>query len=98
MTIKNVTSADIENVFELYKIAANYQQEKKTVIVWPNFNREMVATEITENRQFKLLVNTEVVCIWALTFSDEQIWEDRNKDSALYIHRIAINPNFRGNK
>jgi ribosomal protein S18 acetylase RimI-like enzyme len=98
MTIKNVTAADIEHVFELYKIAANYQQEKKTVIVWPNFNREMVATEIIENRQFKLLVNTEVVCIWALTFSDEQIWEDRNKDSALYIHRIAINPNFRGNK
>ena len=97
MTIKNVTDSDIEKIFELYKIASNYQREKKTVIVWPDFDREMVLNEIAENRQFKLLVNNEVVCIWAITFSDEQIWEDSNTDSAIYIHRIAVNPNFRGN-
>ena len=97
MTIKNVTASDIEKIFELYKIASNYQREKKTVIVWPDFDREMVITEIAENRQFKLIVNNEVVCIWAITFSDEQIWEDSNTDSAIYIHRIAVNPNFRGN-
>jgi len=97
MTIKNVSILDVEEVFRLYKIASNYQREKKTVIVWPDFDREMVVTEISENRQFKLLVNNEVVCIWAITFSDEQIWEDSNTDSAIYIHRIATNPNFRGN-
>ena len=97
MTIKNVTDSDIEKIFTLYKIASNYQREKKTVIVWPDFDREMVINEIAENRQFKLLVNNEVVCIWAITFSDEQIWEDSNTDSAIYIHRIAVNPNFRGN-
>ena len=97
MTIKNVTASDIEKIFALYKIASNYQREKKTVIVWPDFDREMVLNEIAENRQFKLLVNNEVVCIWAITFSDEQIWEDSNTDSAIYIHRIAVNPNFRGN-
>ena len=97
MTIKNVTVSDIEKIFALYKIASNYQREKKTVIVWPDFDREMVINEIAENRQFKLLVNNEVVCIWAITFSDEQIWEDSNTDSAIYIHRIAVNPNFRGN-
>ena len=97
MTIKNVTASDIEKIFALYKIASNYQREKKTVIVWPDFDREMVLNEIAENRQFKLIVNNEVVCIWAITFSDEQIWEDSNTDSAIYIHRIAVNPNFRGN-
>jgi ribosomal protein S18 acetylase RimI-like enzyme len=97
MTIKNVTASDIEKIFALYKIASNYQREKKTVIIWPNFDREMVEIEIAENRQFKLLVNNEVACIWAITFSDEQIWEERNKERALYIHRIAVNPNFRGN-
>ena len=97
MTIKNVSASDIEKIFELYKIASHYQKEKKTVIVWPDFDREMVINEIAENRQFKLLVNNEVVCIWAITFSDEQIWEDSNTDSAIYIHRIAVNPNFRGN-
>lgn len=97
MTIKNVTALDIEEVFALYKIASNYQKEKKTVIVWPDFDRNMVIIEITENRQFKLLVNNKVVCIWAITLSDEQIWEGSSTDSAIYIHRIAVNPNFRGN-
>ena len=96
MTIKNVTPIDIDKIFTLYKIASNYQKEKKTVIVWPNFDRKMVEVEIVENRQFKLLVNTEIACIWALTFSDLQIWEDSKEDRALYIHRIAVHPNFRG--
>ena len=97
MTIKNVTPLDIDKIFTLYNIASNYQREKKTVIVWPDFNSAMVEVEIAENRQFKLLINTEVACIWAITFSDVQIWENSQEDSALYIHRIAVNPNFRGN-
>ena len=98
MTIKNVTPLDIDKIFTLYKIASNYQKEKKTVVIWPDFNREMVAIEIAENRQFKLLINSEIACVWAITFSDVQIWEDSKGDSALYIHRIAVHPNFRGNK
>ena len=98
MTIKNVSIVDIDEVFRLYKIASEYQREKKKVIVWPNFDRNMVETEITEKRQFKMLIENEVVCIWAITFSDEQIWEEKNKDNAIYIHRIATSPNFRGKK
>ena len=97
MTIKNVSITDVDEVFRLYKVASEYQKEKKKVIVWPNFDRNMVEKEITENRQFKMLIKNEVVCIWAITFSDAQIWEERNKDRAIYIHRIATNPNFRGN-
>lgn len=98
MTVKNVSIVDIDDVFRLYKIASEYQREKKKVIVWPNFDRNMVETEITEKRQFKMLIENEVVCIWAITFNDEQIWEEKNKDSAIYIHRIATSPNFRGKK
>ena len=98
MTIKNIAPLDIDKIFTLYKIASNYQKQKKTVVVWPDFNKEMVAIEIAENRQFKLLINSEIACVWAITFSDVQIWEDSKGDSALYIHRIAVHPNFRGNK
>jgi hypothetical protein len=97
MTIKNVKITDIEDVFKFYKIASDYQTAKKKVVVWPAFERKMVATEIIENRQFKLIINNEIACIWAITFNDEQIWEERNKDTAVYIHRIATNPKFRGN-
>ena len=95
--IKNITIVDIEEVFKLYKIASNYQKSKKKVVVWPDFDRKMVETEILENRQFKLLIDSKIACIWAITFSDEQIWEAKNNDPAIYIHRIAVHPNFRGN-
>jgi ribosomal protein S18 acetylase RimI-like enzyme len=97
MVIKNVTITDIGEVFKFYKIASEYQTAKKKVVVWPDFERAMVETEIAENRQFKLLINNEIACIWAITFSDKQIWEERNKDTAVYIHRIATDPKFRGN-
>jgi len=96
MVIKNVSKEDIDEIFRLYNIASNYQKSKKTVVVWPDFDCEMVSQEIAELRQFKLLIDDEIACIWAITFSDSQIWEKRNEDPAIYIHRIATNPEFRG--
>ena len=98
MQIENVTITDIDQIYNFYRIASEYQKAKKKVIVWPDFNRNMVETEIAEDRQFKMLINKVVVCIWAITFNDEQIWEEKNKDSAIYIHRIASHPDFRGKK
>ena len=97
MTIENSTIKDIDEIFRLYKIASTYQQAKQTVVVWPQFEKQLVKIEILENRQWKLIIDEQIACIWATTFSDEQIWEERNTDAAVYIHRIATNPNFRGN-
>ena len=96
MDIANSTLQDLETIFELYGIASAYQKAKKTVVVWPEFDRDMVVNEINENRQWKLLIEGEVACVWATTFSDEKIWEEKNKDAAVYIHRIATNPKYRG--
>ncbi|MFT6797034.1 MAG: RimJ/RimL family protein N-acetyltransferase [Maribacter sp.] len=96
MNITNSASEDIAEIFRLYKIASAYQKGKKTVVVWPNFEPLIVEKELAEKRQFKLLINGEVACVWAVAFSDEQIWEERNTDTAVYIHRIATNPKFRG--
>ena len=97
MTIKNSSISDIDEIFKQYLLASQYQQSKKTVIVWPNFDRKMVENEIAEKRQFQLLIAGKIACVWAITFSDPQIWEERNKDRAVYIHRIATNPEYRGN-
>lgn len=66
MTITNATLTDIDTIFELYKIASDYQKTKKTVVVWPDFERKMVVSEIKENRQFKLIINNTVACVWAI--------------------------------
>ena len=94
--IKNSTVPDIASIFELYAIATSFQKQKFPGNQWPIFSRTLVETEVKENRQWKLLINGELACIWAITFSDPQIWEESNDDSAIYIHRIATTPTYRG--
>ncbi|MCR9063660.1 MAG: GNAT family N-acetyltransferase [Cytophagales bacterium] len=96
MQIVNSTKEDVEFIFKLYRIASAYQKSKG-VVVWPEFDREMVETEIEENRQWKILIDGQIACIWATTFSDEAIWEEKNAEQAIYIHRLAVNPDFKGN-
>ncbi len=96
MQIKNSDKEDIPEIFRLYRLATAYQTAKKTVVIWPEFESQLVETEVSENRQWKLLINGEIACVWVITFSDAQIWEERNADAAVYIHRIATNPAFRG--
>jgi GNAT superfamily N-acetyltransferase len=98
LNIINSTFEDIDTIFSLYKIATDYQKDRFPDNIWPEFERSLVETEITENRQWKLLIDNEIACVWAITFSDPQIWEERNNDPAIYIHRIATNPKFRGQK
>ena len=96
MQIENSTIEDIDNIFRLYKMASAYQKAKQTVVVWPEFDRQLVVTEIAENRQWKLIIDGDIACVWVITFSDAQIWAVRNADAAIYIHRIASDDKFRG--
>jgi ribosomal protein S18 acetylase RimI-like enzyme len=96
MEIQNSNINDINEICRLYGLASAYQKAKQTVVVWPEFERSLIETEIAENRQWKLIIDGSVACVWATTFSDAQIWEDKNQDPAVYIHRIATNPDFRG--
>ncbi len=95
MTFQNSTISDLDNIFELYDAAVEYQ---KTVSPkqWQGFDRAMVTTEINENRQWKIVIDNEIACIFAITFNDKLIWGDRDQNDGIYIHRIVTNPKFRG--
>lgn len=97
MNITNSTKADIPEIFRLYTLATDFQRIKFPGNLWPEFDQKLITTEVAENRQFKLLIEDKIACIWAITFSDPQIWEGSENDAAIYIHRIATNPDFRGN-
>jgi len=95
MEIENSTIEDLDFIFDLYKSATLYQKERY-ISCWPEFDRQMVINEILENRQWKMIIGGVVVCIWATTFTDSLIWEEKDIDPSVYIHRITTNPDFRG--
>lgn len=94
--IKNSATQDIEAIMGLYAQAADYQRKINAVVVWPQFDRALVDREINENRQWKIVEDGTIACVWATTFSDPVIWEQRNDDPSVYIHRIATEPGHRG--
>ena len=83
MTIKNSKLTDVPKIFDLYRIATNYMKSKNQVY-WPEFQKELITNEIEENRQWKLLINEKIACIWATTMNDELIWGNK-KEPSLYI-------------
>ena len=95
MKIENSTLEDITAIFELYRQATAYMTSKNKV-AWPEFSQALVRNEIEEKRQWKLLIDNEIVCVWATTLNDELIWGTQNNAPALYIHRIATNAKYRG--
>ena len=95
MTIENSEHTDIDKIFDLYRIATNYMKSKNQVH-WPEFSKDLIVNEIEENKQWKLLIDGQIACIWATTLNDELIWGSKKNEPSLYIHRIATNPNFRG--
>ncbi len=96
MLITNSNLEDIPEIFRLYKLATDFQKIKFPANQWPEFDKELITTEVVENRQFKIVIENKIACIWAITYSDVQIWEASENNYSIYIHRIATNPEFRG--
>ena len=96
MIIQKSTLADIPAIFKLYDLATAHQ---KTVTNkgWKGFKISQVTKEIEEDRHFIILEGGTIACTFLITFNDEIIWKEASNDTAVYLHRIATNPLFRGN-
>ncbi|MEQ7801304.1 GNAT family N-acetyltransferase [Pedobacter sp. ASV1-7] len=89
------THQDIDGIFQLYNYATTYQGEVGT-LKWQGFERSMVEKTIDQHLQWQIMLDDELACVFTLTLNDPLIWEEKDKDPAIYIHRIATNPKFRG--
>ncbi|MBE8715194.1 GNAT family N-acetyltransferase [Sphingobacterium hungaricum] len=94
-TIEQSTMDDLKDIFHLYDLATAYQ---KTHISngWPSFKEEMVVQEINKGYQYKFVADGQTACVFAIALHDPDIWFEKDEDPALYIHRIATHPDYRG--
>ncbi|MBK8561985.1 MAG: GNAT family N-acetyltransferase [Saprospiraceae bacterium] len=97
MEITTSTPADIGLIFGLYDAAIEFQKQVFNKH-WKGFDTGLVEREIAENRQWKIMVEGQVACIFAITFEDKSIWKEKDQGDAIYIHRIVTNPEFRGRR
>ena len=93
MEIRNSVLEDMEIIQQLCAAATEFQKSK-AMVSWPHFEPLLIETEIREKRQWKMVLDSKIACVWAITESDPQIWK-KNTAPSLYLHRIATNPDFR---
>lgn len=89
------TPADLDTIFNLYDAAIAHQKAVSNQH-WLPFDRTMVETEIAEGRQWKIVADDEIACVFLVAYADPHIWGEKDADPAVYLHRIATNPAFRG--
>lgn len=94
--IKTVTG-DLNDILWLFKKAMELQG-KNGYKVWDNIDEAQLEKEIENGLQYKIVKEKDILCLFSIQYSDPFIWRDRDKNDAIYLHRIVVNPNFRGQK
>jgi len=93
--IFNTTMGDLDTVYWFFERAMELQG-KNGYKVWEGIDKVALKKDIDEGLQYKIVKGNDILCIFSIQFNDPFIWRDRDQNDAIYLHRIVVNPNFKG--
>jgi ribosomal protein S18 acetylase RimI-like enzyme len=97
MQVINTEMSDLKQIFELFEHSVKYQ-EKKGYQVWKNYDKNAIRKDIEDNNQYKVVIDSKTVIVFSVSYTDKAIWRDLDKGDSIYLHRIVVNPEFKGKK
>src|SRR5690349_9596683 len=89
-TIVRADEDDLNIIFQLFEEAIQYQKQKN-YIGWNEIDRNFIREDVRTGSLFKILNQKDIVGIFSICYSDKLIWREREKDDAIYLHRIVSN-------
>ena len=95
MTITYTTIEDLDILTALFDQAIQYQQSKSNHS-WREMNRPLIEMEIREQLHWKIIDDDQIACFFSIALNDRLVWDERDAEPAVYLHRIVTNPAFRG--
>ena len=95
--VENTTLEDLDFIGWLYDEAIKYQQ-KNNYFGWQEMDRAYLQREVERKLHYKIVQDGTIICAFSVVFSDPLIWRDRDRGKSIYLHRIVVNPNFKGQK
>jgi ribosomal protein S18 acetylase RimI-like enzyme len=95
--IVNTTIDDLNTIFWLFEQAMKLQG-KNGYKVWEGIDKIALQKDIEERLQYKIVEGNDILCIFSIQHNDPFIWRHRDQNNAIYLHRIVVNPNFKGQK
>jgi hypothetical protein len=95
--ITNTNGADLDTIFKLFDHSISYQ-ERKGAPVWKNYDKNAIIKDIEGKNQYKIVINSRIAIVFSVCYTDKVIWRDREQGNAVYLHRVVVNPEFKGQK
>jgi len=96
--VVNTTKDDLSTIFWLFEQAMELQG-KNGYKVWEGIDKTALQKDIDQKLQYKIVNDSDnILCIFSIQHNDPFIWRHRDRNDAIYIHRIVVNPNFKGQK
>jgi GNAT superfamily N-acetyltransferase len=88
---------DLEGIFEFFDQSVLYH-EKNGYPVWRNYDRHAIRKDLEDKNQYKVVLKSTIAMVFSVRYADKIIWRERDKGDSLYLHRIVVNPVFKGQK
>jgi GNAT superfamily N-acetyltransferase len=95
--VQTTQMSDLPLIFELFDQSIHYQ-EKKRYPVWRDYDRDAIIKDIENKNQYKLVINANIAIVFSVRYSDKIIWRDLDQGDSIYLHRVVVNPEFKGQK
>jgi ribosomal protein S18 acetylase RimI-like enzyme len=94
---QNTVMADLDFIYSLFDSAIDYQTGRNFP-AWKGYDKDALIREVINGNQYKILIGGALAIVFSVCYDDKIIWQEKEKGDALYIHRIIVNPEFRGRK
>ena len=94
-SVINTTTEDLTLIYWMFEEAIAYQK-KNHYPGWNSYDKEFLQHEIDKMLQLKIVENGNVLCVFSICFSDPLIWREKDTGTSIYLHRITVNPKYKG--
>ncbi len=95
--VRNTEMSDMEQIFRFFEHSINYQ-EKRGYPVWKNYDRNAIVKDVEDKNQYKVVVDSKTGIVFSVCYTDKVIWRTLDKGNSIYLHRIVVNPELKGQK
>lgn len=95
--VRNTEMSDLSLIFNLFDQSIQYQ-EKHGYPAWRNYDKNAIIRDIENKNQYKVVIDSAIAIVFSVCYTDKIIWRDFEKGDAMYLHRIVVNPAFKGQK
>jgi ribosomal protein S18 acetylase RimI-like enzyme len=93
-TIENTEPEEVEHICQLFDNAIKWQKDNGH-IAWKGFDKEELAREIADKQQYKVVKAGKITSVFSVCYNDPIVWQERNEDKAIYLHRIVVDFNLK---